>query len=572
MKILVLPLSVCATIVAVSLIAPWTLTAQTISGQVTDSVTGTGVARGFVVLVNDRGQDVARTLAGEQGRFVISARAAGKYRVRSERIGYRVWESELIELRANQTVRLTLRVTAIPSRLAEIEVRGEETECRAAWDDVDTGTLWDEARKALAAASWAENEELYEYRLHSFAITQLRGRRPQVDVSASEATIMLPFRAETLDRLSEEGYVIDEGGTWRFYGPDANILLDTRFHETHCFGTRRGKGEFDGMLGLTFRPISSQRLPEIEGVLWIDAESSRLRQIEYRYQHLPFSVSRRGAGGSILFEPMDSGAWIINEWIIRMPLMARRPTISARGFQAPSTLRRGFRTPNTLRSGMAHEGAKVIEAFNLEGHREYVHPDAVHVRGHVFDSIQGGSLANDAVLVPGTGYEVITDSAGAFAFNTLLEGEYDVTSARLDSLGLAPSAQDLRFTPGDTVTVNLVVPSLATIYRKLCPRSRLPDNRFIVVGQVRDFEDEEPISGVRVAALWRSGDEVRAKTDESGRFVLCALPAGQQIQVVLVGRDYAAEPIGVFFADGLVIHETPVGRRLFVPKQARAAG
>ncbi len=59
---------------------------------------------------------------------------------------------------------------------------------------------------------------------------------------------------------------------------------------------------------------------------------------------------------------------------------------------------------------------------------------------------------------------------------------------------------------------------------------------------------------------------------DAGRFALCALPAGQQIQVVLVGRDYAAEPIGVFFADGLVIHETPVGRRLFVPKQARAAG
>ena len=242
MKILILPLPVCATIVAVSLIAPRTSTAQTISGQVTDSVTGTVVARGFVVLVNDRGQDVARTLADEHGRFVISARAPGKYRVRSERIGYRVWESELIALRANQAVRLTLRVTAIPSRLADIEVRGE-TECRAAWDDVDTGTLWEEARKALAAASWAENEELFEYRLHSFTMTELRGRRPQVDVSAGEATAMLPFQAEALDRLIQEGYVIDEGGVWAYYGPDANVLLDPRFHETHCFGTRRGRGE-----------------------------------------------------------------------------------------------------------------------------------------------------------------------------------------------------------------------------------------------------------------------------------------------------------------------------------------
>jgi hypothetical protein len=69
------------------------LAAQTIRGQVFDSISGTPLGTGFVVLLDNRGIEVGRTLSDLEGRFVIHAAAPGRYRLRSERIGYAPWET-----------------------------------------------------------------------------------------------------------------------------------------------------------------------------------------------------------------------------------------------------------------------------------------------------------------------------------------------------------------------------------------------------------------------------------------------------------------------------------------------
>jgi hypothetical protein len=84
------------------------LTAQTIRGQVVESQTGSLVGAGFVVLLAPDGREVARTLADDAGRFSIRAPAAGSWRLRSERIGFRVSTTPPISLGAGESIEYRL--------------------------------------------------------------------------------------------------------------------------------------------------------------------------------------------------------------------------------------------------------------------------------------------------------------------------------------------------------------------------------------------------------------------------------------------------------------------------------
>src|SRR5258705_7676332 len=64
------------------------LASQVVTGAVVDSAMTTPVGEGFVVLLGEGGREVARTLTGADGRFSLRAPRPGRYRLRSERIGY----------------------------------------------------------------------------------------------------------------------------------------------------------------------------------------------------------------------------------------------------------------------------------------------------------------------------------------------------------------------------------------------------------------------------------------------------------------------------------------------------
>src|ERR1051326_2744914 len=90
---------------------PQTLPAQTIHGQVVDSVTGTPVGAGFVLLLRADGHEITRALADPDGRFTVVAPAAGTYRLRSERIGFKVATSPTIALAGGQVLEYQLGIT-----------------------------------------------------------------------------------------------------------------------------------------------------------------------------------------------------------------------------------------------------------------------------------------------------------------------------------------------------------------------------------------------------------------------------------------------------------------------------
>ncbi len=138
--------------------------AQVLRGQVMDTVTGQPVGAGFVVLLDENGAEVLRLLSGPNGRFSLRAPRPGRYRLRSERIGYRVSESAFFEAASGQTLTYELRTSPLPIRLTDIEARSERT-CRIEPEvGQDAFILWSEVRKALTATAWSGRQRAFRYR------------------------------------------------------------------------------------------------------------------------------------------------------------------------------------------------------------------------------------------------------------------------------------------------------------------------------------------------------------------------------------------------------------------------
>ena len=55
--------------------------AQTVRGQVVDSLSGTPVDRGFIVVIDEHGQETQRVLTTTQGRFTVQVVQTGAYRL-----------------------------------------------------------------------------------------------------------------------------------------------------------------------------------------------------------------------------------------------------------------------------------------------------------------------------------------------------------------------------------------------------------------------------------------------------------------------------------------------------------
>jgi len=133
-----------------------TLRAQTVRGQLTDSISRSPLAGAFVTLVDDRGTESVRAIASAAGEFTLTAPTAGTYRIRSKRIGFRPYVSTPLALRVGETVSFNAAVDPIPVPLEQVVVAGDR-QC-----DIESGAsvaaLWEEVEEALAAVAWTSRE------------------------------------------------------------------------------------------------------------------------------------------------------------------------------------------------------------------------------------------------------------------------------------------------------------------------------------------------------------------------------------------------------------------------------
>jgi len=301
------------------------LSAQAVRGRLLDASSAEPVAGALIILLDADGTEVTSTVTSARGTYHLRAPGAGLFRLRAERIGFQSSVSSDITLLANETVTEELLASSSAIVLPVLSVESE-TECRVRPEEGEaTYVLWEEARKALqvtekTAAGYRFDAVTYQRHVNLWGEALEQG-----DVQFVSYAGRHPWRSVPIDELEEHGYAREaEEGTY-FYGPDAEVLLSDQFLDSHCFRYRTG--DDDVVVGLAFEPVREvDDRVDVDGVLWLDRETSQLRTLEFRYTGVP-RPAHLGTGpgpyGQMEFDQLPDGGWIVRDWWIRTPTGSR---------------------------------------------------------------------------------------------------------------------------------------------------------------------------------------------------------------------------------------------------------
>lgn len=306
--------------------------AQGIQIRVVDSATTAALSGALVALVDERGAVTVEGLASENGYRTFFV-AAGRYRVRVRRVGFRPYVSGPLELAPARVV--TVAVQSQPVVLSTIVISARSS-CRSLGSRTSQAlaTVWGEATKALEASQLTLADLQGIGRVWTYVKTIGSSNIPvKSDTTYFTVRDARPFGALDPDTLAREGYVIgDITAGWSYFGPDETVLLSPSFARTHCFRLLRERDQ-PGLIGVSFEPVRGRRIADIAGVVWLDQRTNELRRIIFRYVNAGV-ISRYGGGGETHFRRLPSGAWLISSWHLRVPTLAmQRGAIRADGFQ-----------------------------------------------------------------------------------------------------------------------------------------------------------------------------------------------------------------------------------------------
>ena len=319
------PLFLSILLLLISGMIPDATPAQEIRGRLV-TIDGEAVPWALVRLIDDDGAEVMTVVSSTSGTFHLRAADPGIFRVKAERIGFAATLSEPMSL--SRDVPHTLVLTAVDSPI-ELPALIIETEANCDLGRRAGPTLlavWTEVRKALELQTETSESGAYNFEGEQYKYMVDRQGRPLNEQEVVEQTERVRFSGSSgfyavdPETLAEDGYrVITRDGDRVYYGPDARTLLSESFQSGHCYSVRRD-GE---RLGLYFEPVRQSDIVDVEGALWLDAESGELQTIEFEY----VSAGVPGHdldGGYVEFERLPEGAWIVRRWWLREPVYSTR--------------------------------------------------------------------------------------------------------------------------------------------------------------------------------------------------------------------------------------------------------
>ncbi|HEX2078182.1 MAG TPA: carboxypeptidase-like regulatory domain-containing protein [Longimicrobium sp.] len=313
---------------ALALAAP--ARAQSVAGSFVDA-DGTPIPSARVALQDESGRVVHAALTDASGRFTLRAPAAGRYVLRGERIGYASTVSEPLQLAAGEQA--SHRLVAIGQRvLLEAVVVAAESRCAPRpGTSAETAVVWGEVRKALDAVTATTGDQRARFTVELFEReTQTASGTVSVDNRRRlEGMAHKPFVTVDPERLSASGFIERQGEGYTYAAPDADVLLSDRFLEEHCFRLRGDGAPAPGLIGLAFEPVRGRRVPDVQGVLWVDRASAELRLLEFEYTRPPLRGPRGVPGGRMEFLRLPDGRWITSSWVIRMPVESAAREVNA---------------------------------------------------------------------------------------------------------------------------------------------------------------------------------------------------------------------------------------------------
>ncbi len=537
--------------------------AQVVSGTVIEEGTGTPLSGAMVVLVDSLGGAVLQVLTDDLGEFLVRAPRQGTYALRADRIGHASTFSPRLVLRVGQPIAtdIVAPVEAIP--LAAIEVTGDRRCVLRPEEGMDVARVWEEARKALAAAAFTDQKSVYRYQVMKYqrdldteAKTVENEQRFYDDLIQRQTFVSRP-----VEELMEKGFV-QEDDTGTFYlAPDAHVLLSDQFLDNHCLRVEAGEDETEGLIGLAFEPVRRRREIDINGVFWLDRESSELQWLEYLYGDLDAAIRSRHLGGKVVFEGLPDGTWVVREWYIRMPRVGVRPN--------PFT---NIREQFLL--GIQESGAVVLRIMSPNGD-VIVESETGVIEGVVLDSLHTRPLEGARVFAEGTDHADVTGPDGRYRLTDLSEGTYRVTYSHvtLDEIGFSPQPVAVDVRKGEISALRLLTPSRREVLRGACADEEPVEGTGVLIGSIIDAFSGLPADGATVTATWTGWDidslgpatggrnprgggdpstglvaveqrtgRYETTTGTDGRFRLCRVPAGPDGLVEATLGERAAEP------------------------------
>jgi hypothetical protein len=450
-------------LLALLLCAP-ALGAQTLNGVLRDEESRAPVARAMIVLLDAEGKALGQTQTRANGSFTLVAPGPGTYRVRAEHVGRAATLSEPVTLAAGEQKPFEMLARGQAVRLEGLVAQAGERQCRMRDDATGrVATVWEEARKALAAAEWTRRNEPRDFNVRRYSremdAASLTVRKEQAQTGRTRQ--ITPFRALSAEQLAEGGYVRKEGREFVYFAPDAEVLLSDPFLDTHCFTLQRDE-QNPGLVGLAFEPGRGRRLPDVTGVLWLDEKTAELRHVDYEYTRVEVGegndrrdwgartqVERHKWGGRIEFDRMPDGVWFVRRWSIRMPVTG---TMVPEGGNLRSQGNLGL-------VAVKEDGAEVMGLRTMQGQVVIADQPAggAAVRGMVYDSTRARGLPQATVFLVGTEYVAQTDSTGAFRLQGVPDGRYAIAFShpRADSLVYIPTPIEVDLARGREESVHL---------------------------------------------------------------------------------------------------------------------
>jgi len=529
------------------------LPAQELRGTIVEAGTGRAIEGAFVSLVDATGVTTNSALTAADGAYVVRTPIPGEYTVRVERIGYESWSSEPIRLTRGAVVTRHLEIPVLAVRLDELAVT-VASHCRPRpGAGPEMARIWEEARKALELNRWTEEQSRIDFTLRRWE----RTLDPESERVRSEETFSAERRAwrtfvsASAEELSREGYArpLEDGDGWRFFAPDAEVLLSDTFADDHCFALVRGDDEQEGLVGLAFEPAPGRRTSDVSGVLWVDAASAELSHLAFEYVNTDLERALRTyeAGGEVRFARLPTGHWFVRRWRIRMPVAGERnETGLARGPGGGP-----FQPRRERVLAQVHESGGEAVRAQLPG-GEAIDLGAWGAVAGVVRDDRGAVTAE--VELAGTAYRGRTDAEGRFRIDPVPSGEYTLVARHPDAalLGIAGSETAVTVEPDREVSAELTLPSMGEVVVRVCeapgpradsagrgrpsgaPPAESEGRRGAAFGMVRDRATGAPVAGATVwigdadpAPAGAAGRELHTvRADSAGRWLACGVRGG----------------------------------------------
>jgi hypothetical protein len=311
------------------------LAGQQVLGRAVHDTDGTPLLEALIILLDDRGQERARTITSPTGVFEFRAPGPGRYRVRVLRIGHRAWETPPFDLAMEQISRSTVRVPDRPFELQELIIVARRPNCGVTLGDASIGAALLEA--AQTALGLAEAEVATGRR--SYATETYRRTVPVVGAPTDSVAIQgklagWPIQSADPDSLRRTGFV---QGDWPtpslmregpqvgpiYFGPDARVLFTDWFLGTHCISvdTTTAGSDHQTRVIARFKPAKGTRsAAALNGSLEFDRTSLALRSLKFEFAARPRWAPKGSAAGEIRFARLPGGVWLPVQWSMRAPV------------------------------------------------------------------------------------------------------------------------------------------------------------------------------------------------------------------------------------------------------------